>query len=366
MTLEFTYMTYAYSFLLSALIAAGITELMRRLALRWQVLDHPGGRKTQETPVPLLGGLGIVLTLYIVVLSHIALLFFLDRSGVAPVGDALEAALGVGGGFKLFGILLGGLIVFAVGLLDDLHDLSPGAKLTGQLLAGLVLVFANVRIELFVFTNPWLSCLVTLFWVVLLTNAMNFLDNMDGLCGGISLIAALSFFLCVVPFEPLVRLLLLVFSGTLAGFLYHNLSPARIYMGDAGSMFCGYFLATVAVLGTFHVEGTPRVAVAAPLLALAVPLFDFFTVVYIRWRSGARLTSGDQRHFSHRLVDLGMSRRQAVDFILLVASIIGLGGALLPRLDIPGTILIIVQTVGVFLLILLLMGAGGARGGGAS
>ncbi len=355
MTLEVTYITYAYSFALSALCAIGVTEVVRRLALRWQVLDHPGGRKTQAQPVPLLGGVGIVFSLYAMILIHLALLFALDLSGAAHIDGFLHNALGAGGGLKLAGILLGGLIILAVGLLDDLRDLSPVVKLAGQVAAGLVLVLADVRIELFVFSNPWLSCAVTVFWVVLLTNAMNFLDNMDGLCGGVSVIAAFSFFLCVVPFEPLVRLLLLVFAGTLVGFLYHNLSPARIYMGDAGAMFCGYFLATIAVLGTFHVEGIPRVAVAAPLLALAVPLFDMSSVVYIRWRVGAPLMEGDQRHFSHRLVDLGMSPRQAVEFIFLVAAIIGLGGVLLPRLDIPGTVIIIVQTIGLFSLIVLLM-----------
>jgi UDP-GlcNAc:undecaprenyl-phosphate GlcNAc-1-phosphate transferase len=134
-------------------------------------------------------------------------------------------------------------------------------------------------------------------------------------------------------------------------------------MGDAGAMFCGYFLATIAVLGTFHVEGTPRIAVAAPLLALAVPLFDMVSVLLIRWKKGAPLMKGDRRHFSHRLVDLGMSPRQAVEFILLVAGIIGLGGAFLPLLDARGTAIVLLQTVGVFLLIVLLMRAGKDSGG---
>ncbi len=361
---EVTYLTYGYCFLLAALCAAGTTELMRRLALRWQVLDHPGKRKNQTEPVPLLGGVAVVATLYTVLLVHLFFFILLDQVGIAQVQGVLHGALGPGGALKLFGILLGGLIIFALGLLDDFRALRPLSKLAGQALAGLVLVLCHVRIELFVLSNVWLSCVVTIFWVVLLINAMNFLDNMDGLCGGVSLIAALSFFLCVLPFEPMVHLLILLFAGTIAGFLFHNLSPARIYLGDAGSMFCGYFLATIAVLGTFHVEGTPRLAVASPLLALAVPLFDMVSVVYIRWRAGVPLMEGDQRHFSHRLVALGMSPRQAVEFIFLVAAIIGLGGALLPRLDVGGTVIILVQTLGVFLLIVLLMGASQNKGRG--
>lgn len=356
------YIAYAYSFVLSALLAAASTALVRRLALRWRILDHPGERKSQASPVPLLGGVAIVAAFYAVVLGHLLAMVLLERFGLDYIDRYLLAALGDGGTGKLLGILAGGLIVFALGLLDDLRNLNPWVKLAGQIAAAAILVLANVRIELFVLSNPWLSSLVTIFWVVLLTNAMNFLDNMDGLCGGVSVIAALSFFLCVVPFEPLVRYLLLVFAGVTAGFLYHNLSPARIYMGDAGALFCGYFLATIAVLGTFHVEGTPRVAVAAPLLALAVPLFDMASVLYIRLRSGHPLMQGDRKHFSHRLVDLGMSPRQAVEFIFLVAGIIGLGGAFLPLLDTRGTVLVVLQTAGIFMLIVLLMRAGKDRG----
>jgi len=211
-----------------------------------------------------------------------------------------------------------------------------------------------------VLSNVWVSAVVTVFWVVMLTNAMNFLDNMDGLCGGVSVIAAFSFFLCLQPHEDqLVRLLLVIFAGAVGGFLWHNLSPARIFMGDAGAMFNGYLLATVAVLGTFHLEGEgSRIAVAAPVLALSVPLFDTFSVVYIRWRNGESVMMGDKRHFSHRLVELGMSPRQAVEFIFLVAGVVGLGAAMLPHLNREGTAIILAQTCGVFLLIVLLMEAG--------
>jgi UDP-GlcNAc:undecaprenyl-phosphate GlcNAc-1-phosphate transferase len=159
--------------------------------------------------------------------------------------------------------------------------------------------------------------------------------------------------------------MLMIFAGSMGGFLYHNLSPARIFMGDAGSMFSGYFLASVAIMGTFHVADTPsRIAIAAPLLALSVPLFDTLSVIWIRLRVGHPIMRGDKRHFSHRLVDLGMSPRQAVYFIFLVAGVVGLGGALLPLLDQKGTLIILAQTVGVFLLIVLLMNAGKRGNGG--
>jgi len=200
---------------------------------------------------------------------------------------------------------------------------------------------------------------VTIVWVVLMTNSMNFLDNMDGLCGGVSGIAALSFFFCILPHEEyFICAMLMVFTGSVAGFLYHNLNPARIFMGDAGAMFCGYILSTVAVMGTFYTASvSSRVAVAAPLLALSVPLFDTMSVVYIRWRSGESIMKGDKRHFSHRLVERGMSPRQAVEFIFLVAAIVGMGGVLLGQVDRLGTVVILTQTTGIFLLIVLLMRA---------
>jgi len=162
-----------------------------------------------------------------------------------------------------------------------------------------------------------------------------------------------------------VCVLLMAFAGSTAGFLYHNLSPAKIFMGDAGAMFCGYLLATMAVLGTFYTATTPsRVAVAAPILALSVPLFDTLSVVYIRWRNGDSIMKGDKRHFSHRLVELGMTPRQAVEFIFLVAGVNGLGAALLPQVGPLGTLVILGQTLGVFSLIVLLMNAGNNRHGG--
>jgi UDP-GlcNAc:undecaprenyl-phosphate GlcNAc-1-phosphate transferase len=187
---------------------------------------------------------------------------------------------------------------------------------------------------------------------------MNFLDNMDGLCGGVTVIACLSFFLCVQTNDTLVRVLLMLLAGATGGFLYHNLAPARIFMGDAGAMFNGYMLATVTVLGTFHVETTPsRIAVAAPLIALSVPLFDTLSVVWIRWRLGQHIMLGDKRHFSHRLVELGMTPRRAVEFIFMVAAVLGLGAALLPLVDLGGTLIILAQTAGVYMLIVILMRA---------
>jgi len=344
----------------TAVVSALLTALVRRLALRWDILDHPGERKVHQEPIPLMGGVAIVATFYVISLACFLSPFFMKGLGEDWFAQRFLAGLGPDAKTKVIGVFAGAFLIFLLGVVDDLKALSPEIKLVGQIAAAGALVLSGMRVELFVLSNAWVSGFVTIVWVVMLTNSLNFLDNMDGLCGGVSVIAALSFFLAVQPHEQfLVRIILVVFAGAVAGFLYHNLSPARIFMGDAGAMFCGYILATVAIMGTFHVAETPsRIAVAAPLLALSVPLFDTASVVYIRWRRGESIMKGDKRHFSHRLVDLGMSPRQAVEFIYLVAAVTGLGAALLSQVGRAGTLIIIGQTVGVFLLIVLLMNAG--------
>lgn len=356
--MQLPFLIYAYVLGASFLLSLAFTALARRLALRFNILDQPGHRKMQQAPVPLMGGVAIVAAFYLVTAGHILVLLLTTRFGAAWIEENLLLFLGDDARVKVAGILAGGLIIFVLGVVDDLAAMTPWVKLVGQIVAASVLVMSGIRLELFVLSEIWLAAPVTIVWVVLMTNSMNFLDNMDGLSGGVTVIACISFFLCVQIEDQLVRLLLMILAGSTAGFLYHNINPAKIFMGDAGSMFTGFMLATIALLGTFHVESTPsRIAVAAPVLALSVPLFDTLSVVYLRWRNGQNIMLGDKRHFSHRLVDLGMTPRHAVEFIYLVAGVVGLGAALLPLVNFGGTLIILGQTIGLYLLIVLLMNA---------
>lgn len=373
------YLIFSYVLVESFLISLVLTAVVRRVALSLRVVDKPGERKMHTTPIPLLGGVAIFLTFNLVIFINLALLLRAPELGFSWLEQNVLSFFGENTNRPLIGVFAGGLIIFLLGVVDDIKALSPEVKLAGQVVAGFILVISGVHIDSFLdrlllefgwfenlpeFSQKWISGSVaggvSIFWVVLMTNAMNLLDNMDGLCGGVSGIAGLSFFLCVLPQqEYFVCVLLMVFVGSVAGFLYHNLNPARIFMGDAGAMFCGYILATVAMLGTYYTESAPtRIAVAAPLLALCVPLFDTASVIYIRWRRGESIMKGDKRHFSHRLVEIGMTPRQAVEFILLVAAVTGLSGALIGQVSVMGTLVILAQTAGIFFLIILLMRAG--------
>ena len=370
------YLIFSFALIESFVLSILLTALMRVIAIRLGIVDRPGDRKMHKEPVPLLGGVAIYLTFNIVIVLNLGVLMLSTELDFAWLEENILSFLGEATLRPLFGIFAGAFIIFLLGIVDDIKALSPETKLAGQIAAALILVLSGIHLDVFLeplignlpildglsetqfqWFSTGVSGFLTVVWIVGMTNAANFLDNMDGLCGGVSGIAALSFFLCVLPQkEYFICVLLMVFAGSVAGFLYHNLTPARIFMGDAGSMFCGYILGTVAVLGTFYTTSSPsRIAIAAPLLALCVFLFDSLSVILIRVRNGESIMKGDKRHFSHRLVELGMTPRQAVEFIFLVAAVTGLGGALLSQVGVSGTLVILGQTIGIFLLIVLLM-----------
>ncbi len=363
------YLVYAVTLGLSFGISLGMTWVMRHFALKWHILDHPGDRKAQKRPVPLLGGAAIVVTFYLMTMGSLLLVQPVREFGIEWLEIHVFQFLGRDHEIRLFGIFAGGLLIAILGLVDDLKTLRPWLKLAGQCAAAAVLIMSDVTINLF--TERWLggwpsfvaSVAITMVWVVFMTNSLNLLDNMDGLCAGVSAIAAFSFFICALHTrEAFICVLLMVFAGAALGFLVHNLHPARIYMGDMGAMFCGYILATVSILITYYDESTPsRIAVAAPVLALSVPIFDTISVIIIRWRARVPIFEGDRRHFSHRLVNLGMTQQQAVEFILLIAAVTGLGAGLLRQVNTVGTLIIIAQVCGLFLLIVLIMSAGSKR-----
>jgi UDP-GlcNAc:undecaprenyl-phosphate GlcNAc-1-phosphate transferase len=289
------------------LVAVGGTPLMRQVAIRLGVVDTPSARKIHATPVPLLGGAAIYLAFVLV------LLFFGDR---AYINEAIS-------------IFLGASIMSFMGVVDDRWGLGSYIKLLGQLTAAAILIYAGVRVQLF---GGWPDYVLTTLWVVGITNALNLLDNMDGLSGGIAMIAAAFFtLLAALSDQYLVGALAAALMGACAGFLVYNWNPARIFMGDTGSLFLGFLLAAVGIKLRFPAN-SPTVTWLIPILVLAVPIFDTTLVFVARLRRGKNpLTTPGKDHLSHRLARLTGSRREAVLICYLVAGAVGLGAIFLTQ-----------------------------------
>src|SRR3954451_4661021 len=257
---------YALAFLVSGALAWVLTPLMLRIAVRRSILDLPGERKAQTSPVPYLGGVAIVLAFSATVL--IAGVVTDPPGGVA----ALAAVLGVG------------LLLALTGLVDDLRGLSPYLRLAAEFAAGVVVYSADPGIT---FPGPpWMDFLVTVLWVVGVTNAFNLLDNMDGLSAGVATIAGLSFCLIAgLNGQFLVAPLSAAVAVCAAGFLRHNFHPAKVFMGDAGSLFLGFLLAFLSVRLKLA-DAPAAVALFVPVLVLGLALFDTTLVTFNRLRHG--------------------------------------------------------------------------------
>ncbi|OGR91553.1 MAG: hypothetical protein A2992_05810 [Elusimicrobia bacterium RIFCSPLOWO2_01_FULL_59_12] len=285
---------YLYCFLTALILSGALTPLMRRLALRFQILDRPlTDVKTHKKPVPYLGGVAIAAGL---VLSLIAARFLTSF----PTGT-LHA---------LRGILLGSIIVFLLGLADDIQRYGLGirAKFIIQLAAALCLILFDIRIK---FISPrWFGDLLTILWVVGIINALNIIDIMDGLAAGIAVIASLGFLFISLPSEEIyVNFTSAALAGALLGFLPYNLSKRwKIFMGDTGSLLAGFVLAALS-LGTSYTR-VNDLAVFCPLLILGLPIYDTLLVSYLRYSRGMSPFRGSRDHFALRLETFGFFREE--------------------------------------------------------
>lgn len=343
---------YAIVFVETAALAWLLTPLAGRFGRRLGMVDVPGGRKTHVEATPSSGGIALFASFWLVVTVNLCAAVVLisandDNSPVGPIANNIR-----GWGTELGALFLGAAWIFAVGIWDDRHPLRPPAKLACQVIASLPLLLANVKIVSFI-PWAWVGYLLTILWVVVLINSFNFLDNMDGLVAGVgAIVAAVLAWISFGSEEWLMTAMFVALAGTLIGFLRHNFPPARIFMGDSGSMFLGYMIAVLTIKATYYKVGVPtKLPVLTPLIVLGVPLFDTCSVVWIRWREGRPLMVGDRNHFSHRLVDLGMTQRGAVVFIYLTTLCVALGALLLRWLELAGALLVALQTVIWFVII---------------
>lgn len=343
-----------------------LTPLARRFALWSGLQDQPGTRKIHAKVIPYGGGIAIFcVTIGLLLLTYFGGLY-LGRAQWTPSSYWHERVKDYLGGlalaktrWRLGALVFGGTMVFALGLIDDYRGVSPRVKLLVQGAAAGLLVWSGTTATVFM-QAPWIGGAITIIWIVAVTNAFNLLDNMDGLSAGVAAVSGALLLVVALQGEQIfLAAFLVIFIGALLGFLPYNFPPARLFMGDAGSLFIGYILAALTVTGTYY-NGRANenlYAVCTPILILGVPLFDTASVICIRLANGKSIFQGDTNHFSHRLVRLGMTRREAVLTIYLLALLLGAAATLLRQLDAAGAVTIFLIGLGLIVLIVLLENA---------
>lgn len=339
-----------------------LVPLARRFGRRFGFMDAVNPAKIHEIPMVRCGGVGIFLAFFLSLGIDLLLALAFKDSPLVP--SAVRPYLANIGSVspKLLGLAGGATLIFLTGLVDDKKNLRPLTKLFLQIASAFPLIASGITVRFFV-PGALAGALLTIAWVVLLTNAFNFMDNMNGLSSGVAAVAALNFYLLSrAGGEFFMMGIFALLVGSILGFVRYNFPRAQLFMGDSGSLFIGYMLAGLSILVTYYRQGVPtQLPVVAPLIVLGVPIFDTASVLYIRWKNGKPLMKGDQNHFSHRLVALGFTRTSAVLFIYLVTFTVGLTAVNLRHLDWAGASLALIQAALFFLIIYFLERTGQAK-----
>ncbi|HHV41498.1 MAG TPA: undecaprenyl/decaprenyl-phosphate alpha-N-acetylglucosaminyl 1-phosphate transferase [Clostridiaceae bacterium] len=321
--------TYIYALIFAFVISYIMTPLVKKIAWKIGAVDVPNDeRRVHTKPIPRIGGLAIYVAFIITLLITVPL----NRNTI--------------------GILIGSTIIVILGIFDDLYNLSPKIKLIGQIAAAVILVCFGIKVEWV--TNPFggmfylgkLSVPITIFWVVGITNTLNFIDGLDGLAAGISSIA--SFTLMVMALcEGLgsVVILTAALAGGALGFLPYNFNPAKIFMGDTGAMFLGFTLAAISVVGA--VKSATVIALVVPILALGLPIMDTTFAILRRFVNGYPIMQADKDHLHHRLLAIGLTQKQTVLIMYSISAVFGMSAIALAEMGLlqAGFILIALITL---------------------
>ncbi len=348
----------------SFLTSVVLTAVVRRWAIGADFVARPRSDRYHRTIIPMGGGIAITFTIILFLLAGIAVVHL---GAAGRLGDSISIHTQ---GFidktpHLVIVVMAIAALFAMGLSDDRKRLGPWGKLAVQFVVAIVAaVFADIRVELFI-PSKLVTTTLSVLWIVFLINAFNFLDNMDGLSAGIAcIVTAVLSLTAVQSGQVFVGAMALLVLGTLAGYLVFNFPPASIFMGDAGSLVIGFVVALLSLRTTYyHGEGgTSLYAVFLPLVVMAVPLYDFLSVLFLRIRQGKSPLVGDTQHFSHRLQRRGLSDKQTVLTLYLATIGTSIGGLLLHKADDLGAVLIFAQTVIILTIIAILEATGRQNG----
>ncbi len=336
------------------------TAVVRKLALGGGFVARPVEDRFHDSIVPLGGGIAVYWTMALFILGGICVVRFLVAPGFADwLGESVtihaKGFLDKAGGLLI--VMAVALALHLVGLWDDKKHLGPGIKLIVQFAAAVIAAFfADIRLEFFI-QNKIITTALSAVWIVLIMNAFNFLDNMDGLSAGIAVItSAVLFVAAALSGQVFVGAMALVFVGSVGGFLVFNFPPAKIFMGDSGSLVVGFFVALLTLRTTYYHQGQGGglYAVFMPLVVMAVPLYDFISVTFLRLRQGKSPFVGDTQHFSHRLKRRGLTDTQTTLTLYLATVCTCVGAILLKDVDLAGAILVFAQTVMILAIIAIL------------
>ncbi len=320
--------TYIVAFTIALAVAYFATPRVKDFAIKVGALDAPDDRKVHTKSIPRMGGLAIYAAFVLAVLASM----YVSR--------------------EVVGLLVGGTVILIVGIIDDLKPLSARVKLLGQIMAAAVLVMFDIKIEWL--TNPfgemiyveYLAIPLTILWVVGLTNTVNLIDGLDGLAAGVSTIASVTILLVALQQNFwTVAVLTAALAGSALGFLQHNFNPAKIFMGDTGSMFLGYMLAAISILGT--VKSAATIALIVPIVALGLPILDTAFAIIRRYMSGRPIFKPDKGHLHHRLLEMGLTQKQAVLLMYVMSGCLGLSAIALTEVNKSFGAFIIVALLGI-------------------
>ncbi len=320
--------TYIVAFSIALAVAYFITPRVMELAIKLGALDAPDERKVHKGMIPRMGGLAIYAAFVLAVLASM----HINR--------------------EIMGLLVGGTVILIVGIIDDLKPFPAKVKLLGQIVAASVLVMFDIRIEWL--TNPfgemlyvdYLAIPLTILWVVSLTNTVNLIDGLDGLAAGVSTIASVTILLVALQQNFwTVAILTAALAGSALGFLQHNFNPAKIFMGDTGSMFLGYMLAAISILGA--VKSAATIALIVPIVALGLPILDTAFAIIRRYMSGKPIFKPDKGHLHHRLLEMGLTQKQAVLLMYVMSGCLGLSAIALTEVNKSFGILIIIVLISI-------------------
>ena len=319
------YILYFLTFALAFSLSLYLTPMVRKAALQFGIIDKPDGKlKQHSAPVAYLGGLAI----YLSFLISLALTFSFDK--------------------EVLGLLLGGTIIVVLGLIDDFGVLSPVVKLCGQCIAIFTLMRSGIYIKL-AFLPWYVTFPLSFFWLIGIINAFNIIDVMDGLSSGVAFTCSLTLFVVgVLNSSMVIAIMAIALGGSLLGFLRYNFEPAKIYLGDTGSMFIGMMMGSLAMIGTYTSNNI--IACLAPVIILGVPIFDTLFVMYIRWLRGMSIIAGSPDHFALRLRKWRLSTRQTVIASYFISAILGCAALFMMKVSVYGASLIIFILISVALI----------------